>query len=345
MKKCIVLLLLALLCIGCIGCQPASPQKFTAYSLDYFDTATTVIGYETDKADFDAIVEWVFARLEEYHRLYTIYTRYDGTNNLVTVNEAAGQAIKIDPALFDMLAYAKDVGERTDHRTNIAMGAVLSLWHEYRTAGKNDPSAAALPPMDKLLAASGHCNPDTLILDAENGTVTLSDPLMSLDVGAIAKGYAVEQIARELAANGVTGYMLNVGGNIRVIGPKPDGTPWQAGIENPLEDASEPFLAVVALTDRSLVTSGSYQRYYTVDGKEYHHIIDPDTLMPADYFVLVSVIAEDSGLCDALSTALFTLSYEDGMALLERFPDVGALWLEMDGEVRMNRVFEGYLAE
>ncbi|MFR5854345.1 MAG: FAD:protein FMN transferase [Lachnospiraceae bacterium] len=103
---------------------------------------------------------------------------------------------------------------------------------------------------------------------------------MSLDVGAIAKGCAVELTARKMEAQGVDSLLMSIGGNLRSIGRKGDGTPWRAGVQNPDLSAQQQNLAVIDLTDASLVTSGSYQRYYTVDGQQYHHIIDPETSLP-----------------------------------------------------------------
>ena len=226
------------------------------------------------------------------------------------------------------LYYSKEMYYKTDGIMNIAMGSVLSLWHDYRALGKDNPAEASLPPMEKLKEASLHCDIEKMVIDEENSTVTLTDPLMKLDVGAIAKGYAVECVAGMLEEKGVTGYVLNVGGNVRTIGTKGDGTPWTVGIENP--DGGD-YLAYLKLSGQSLVTSGSYQRYYYVDGKPYHHIIHPGTLMPSEGFLSVSVVCKDSGLADALSTTLFCLSLEEGIALVEKFPDAQAMWVDEDG--------------
>ena len=155
---------------------------------------------------------------------------------------------------------------------------------------------------------------------------------MTLDVGAIAKGYAVEMTAKALEERGVTGYVLNVGGNVRTVGAKGDGEPWVVGIENPQDDPENPYLAYLDLSGESLVTSGSYQRFYWVDGERYHHIIDPNTLLPAKGFTSVSVVTKSSALADALSTALFCMSMEEGMELIASLPDTEAMWVTDTGE-------------
>lgn len=329
--SCGVLALCLLLVCMLSACTPKT-NKYSAYSMDYFDTVTTITGYETSQEKFDTVANEVLSQLREYHLLYNIYLRYEGLENLCTINElvdGAHRTVTVDKRIIDMLLRAKEMYTLTGGMMNVAMGSVLSLWHDYRTIGKDDPALASLPPMDKLEAAAEHTDISALVIDEAACTVTLTDPDMTLDVGAIAKGYATECIARNLEEKGITGYVLNVGGNVRTIGTKPDGTAWTVGIENP--DGGD-YLAYLQLSGQSLVTSGSYQRFYYVDGKPYHHIIHPDTLMPSEGFLSVSVICSDSGLADALSTALFCLPLEEGLALVESIPGTEALWLAEDGE-------------
>lgn len=332
MKKRIISITVILCVLLCsFSACTKNKEKFSTYTMDYFDTIATITGYEKTQKAFDAVAEGIISELSEYHRLYSIYHRFDGTENLCTINELVDgehRTVTVDRRIIDMLLYAKEMYYKTDGIMNIAMGSVLSLWHDYRTIGKDSPSEASLPPMEKLQEASLHCDIEKMVIDEENNTVTLTDPAMTLDVGAIAKGYAVECIAKGLEEKGITGYVLNVGGNVRAIGTKGDGTPWTVGIENP--DGGE-YLSYLGLADQSLVTSGSYQRFYYVDGKPYHHIIHPDTLMPSEGFLSVSVVCKDSGLADALSTALFCLSLEEGMELIKEFSEAEAMWVSDDG--------------
>lgn len=340
-----ILILFAVLLSSLSFTSCGKPQQFAAYSLDYFDTATTIKGYETDEETFNRISSEALALLEEYHRLFTIYTRYEGLENLCTVNDLADGAhrtVTVDRRIIDMLLYAKEMYTLTGGRLNVAMGSVLSIWHTYRTAGRDEPWAAKLPPMDKLTEAAKHTNIDDVIIDEEACTVFLADPAMTLDVGAIAKGYAVEMVAQHLEAQGVSGYILNVGGNVRTVGAKPDGSPWIAGVENPDQEAEESYLAYLALTNQSIVTSGSYQRFYEVGDVSYHHIIDKDTLMPAEGYLSVSVVCLNSAQGDALSTALFCMPLEDGMALVESLADVEVLWVLSDGTQRTSSGFSRY---
>ena len=339
-----LLLLAPILSLG--GCKQGGqdPEKFSEYSFDYFDTVTTVTGYAESREAFDAVADQALALLEEYHRLFTIYHRYEDMENLCTINELVDgvhRTVKVDSRIIDMLLYAKQAYDMTDGRVNVAMGSVLAIWHEYRTLGIDEPWNAELPPMEKLQEAAQHTDISMMQIDQQACTVTLLDPQMRLDVGAIAKGYAVEMVARALEQQGIHGYVLNVGGNVRTVGAKPDGTPWTVGIENPDENA-EDYLAYMQLSGQSLVTSGSYQRYFLVDGKRYHHIIDPATLMPSEYFTSVSIVCQSSADGDALSTALFCMSYEEGRALIESLDGVEAMWLTVDGEKYYSSGFSTY---
>ncbi len=342
----LVMALAALQVFSFASCKASEKTKYSAYYFDYFDTATTIIGYTETKEEFDAICEEVKALLNEYHRLFTIYNRFENFTNLVTINDVTDgehQVVEVDEKIIDMLIFAKEMYEKTDGKVNIAMGSVLSIWHIYRNEGISDPSIAQLPPMDKLKEASKHTDINDLIIDEEKNTVYLADPLMKLDVGAIAKGYAVEKIGDYLEEKGIEGFLLNVGGNIRTVGYSGDGEPWKAGIENPdTENEEKPYIEYIKIAGESIVTSGSYQRYYVVDGENYHHIIDPETLMPGVNFKSVSVITNDSGLGDAFSTALFLMSYEEGKALVEKTENIEAMWVMPDGEQLYSSGFGDY---
>ena len=210
--------LLAFFLISCILIQTISfvscakkTEKFSSYSFDYFDTATTIVGYAKSKEAFDAVAADILSELGEYHKLFDIYKRYDGIENLCTINElqdGAHRTVKVDRRIIDMLLYAKDMYTQTDGKVNVAMGSVLSIWHDYREIGSNEPWAAELPPIEKLTAASAHTAITNVIIDEENSTVFLSDPEMKLDVGAIAKGYAVEMVAHSLEKKNISGYVI-----------------------------------------------------------------------------------------------------------------------------------------
>lgn len=337
MKRRILPLVLVLaLLLGLTGCQKKQ-TRYEATFLEAFDTMTKLIGYAGSEEDFRAEADRVKQELTEYHRLYDIYNDYPSMNNLKTVNDSAGGApVVVDGEIIDLLLECRRMYERTGGRVNVAMGSVLRVWHEYREVGIDDPEQAALPPMDELELAALHTDMSNVLIDETASTVQLLDREMSLDVGAIAKGFAAQRVMDAAKARGVERMLLSVGGNVCALGTRLDGTPWKAAIQDPEDGTGSLFN--VAVGDISLVTSGDYQRYYTVDGVAYHHIIDPDTLMPAAYFAAVSVLAKDSGDADALSTALYNLPYEQGLALAQA-EGAEVLWVWGDGRQEMTEGF------
>ena len=343
-RVCCVLLSL-LLAGGLVGCAPFSsaPRRSQTY-LDVFDTVTEISAYGMSEAEFAADVQKLHDELVTYHRLYDIYNTYPDMNNLKTVNAAAGGApIRVDTRILDLLEYGLNAYDKTDGRVNILFGAVLSLWHDAREQGLADPETAVLPDESALVAAAGHVSPIALPIDREAGTVCITDPAARMDVGAIAKGYAAEQIARYAEQElGWTSALINVGGNIRAIGGKggeDSKTPFTVGIQNPDTASAKTYLTTVNIADMSVVTSGDYQRYYTVNGKNYAHIIDPDTLYPAAFVRAVTVVCEDSALADVLSTALFCLPLEQGKTLLKKTPNAHAVWVLTDGSLQYSDGF------
>ncbi len=319
--------LLALVLLA--GCSPQA-RKYEETWLDVFDTVTTLSGYETGEASFRQVSQNVHDTLMEYHQLFDIYNDYDGITNLKTVNDHAGIApVAVDERILALLKECRKYDALTAGKVNAAMGSVLSLWHDRREAGLQHPEDAALPDPSALEEAAKHCSWDTVILDEQASTVYLSDPAQKLDVGAIAKGWAAEQVRALLPE----GYLLSLGGNIVAKGSKPDGSAWKVGIQDP--DGGDGFLRILELTGGSAVTSGDYQRYYTVDGTRYCHIIDPDTCMPGTLYRSVTVQCEDSALADCLSTALFLLPQEEGLALAQRC-GAQAVWILPDGTILSN---------
>lgn len=332
-----VLLSLALavsvLLSGCAAsAEPVMTQSSSYFT--YFDTVTYIYSYAGDSAErFSTRSAEIAEALGEYHRLFDIYHEYSGINNLCTVNRlAGGESVAVDARLIEFLLYAKEMYELTGGEMNVMMGSVFRLWHDAREAALEDPEGAAVPSDAALAEAALHTDISLLELDAENGTVRISDPYASIDVGALGKGYATEMAAQTAESLGCESYVLNVGGNIRIIGTRPDGAGWTTGIRDP-QAPDENYCAKLLLADTSCVTSGVYERYFTVDGVQYHHIIDKDTLYPSVLFSSVTVVTKNSALADTLSTALFCMSLADGKTLCESLEGVEALWVLPDGEV------------
>ena len=332
----VIVLLSVILFCSCTKSSAVSVRSEVFY--EYFDTICEISSYACDSEEsFRKNAAEVSDLLGYWHRLLDIYHEYDGMNNLCTVNRnAGGQAVKVDPELVEFVQYAKRMSVLTNGEMDISLGAVLRLWHDARTAG-----VPYLPSYSDLEEAALHVGFDLVEIDEEACTMRLADPAASLDPGALGKGYAAEKAARMLIEKGVTSYALNLGGNVRCIGTKADGSSWTTGIKKPSD--SSKLAVAVKISDCSCVTSGSYERYFEVEGIRYPHIIDKDTLRPATEFSSVSVICKDSALADALSTALFCMSYEQGLELLSSLDDVQVIWISDDGTIRYTRALESVL--
>ncbi len=329
---------------GTAGPQTAEPKGKVYYA--YFDTVSYVYDYAGDSAErFDDRSAEVSHILQEYHQLFDIYHEYSGVTNLCTLNKAAGgEALEVDAKLIDFLLYAREMYELTNGEMNVMLGAVLRLWHDCREAAENDPASAAIPDEEALRRAAGHTDIDCLEIDPERCTVRIADPEASIDVGALGKGYATERAAEFLEREGAFGYVLNIGGNIRCVGDRPDGSGWVTAIRDP-QEPDERYACKIRIRDVSCVTSGVYERYFTVKGQRYHHIIDRDTLYPAEYYSSLTVITGDSALADALSTALFCMPVREGMALAESIGGVEVLWIFPDGSRQSTPGFADLIEE
>lgn len=327
-----IILLIAISLTVFVGCKNEKKDDVVAKNrtfYDFFDTVCTIYDYTGgSEDDFRQVYTHFEDQLDFFHQRFDIYNEYDGVNNLATINKNAGiMPVKVDKEVIEFLEFAVKMHELTDGNVNIAMGSVLYIWHEYRTRGTE------IPPMEKLTEAAVHTDISKMIIDKENSTVFLSDPEMSLDVGAIAKGYTAEKIAESLIEYGITSYVIDLGGNLRTIGTKKNGDKWKTGVQNPNTSSDQSYVYYLYISDTSVVTSGDYQRFYTVDGKRYHHIINKDTLMPSDYFASVTIVTKNSGYADALSTALFNMTYEDGLRIVSAIDDTSVVWVRSNGEV------------
>ena len=347
-------LLAAVLCLSVLAGCAAKPQKeLTRYSTifyDVFDTVTQVIAYCESEEEFTKQMEALHADLISYNQLYDIYNDYDGVVNVKTINDNAGKApVQVDDRILSMLELAQKMYDTTNGKLNVAMGSVLNIWHNYREAAESHQNEAdnTLPTQEELEAAAQHCDINNVVIDEQAKTVYLADPEMSLDVGSVGKGYAVEMVCQAAQARGLTSALVSVGGNLRAIGKKPDGSQWTGGVENPW-NASEVYTtdslfgAAINMSDMALVTSGDYQRYFVVDGKRYHHLIDPDTLWPAAYFNSVTVLCPDSGMADCLTTGLFCMPLEEGQKLVESLDGVEAMWCTPDQQAVASSGWESH---
>lgn len=340
-------LILSGLAAGCGTAGIRKKQKpFDVQYLTYFDTVTSITIYADDEEQFDEWEQLVHSELERYHQLYDIYHSYEGVNNIKVINDRAGMSpVEVPEDILDLLEFSLKEYDLTGGGVHVGMGSVLSIWHDYREMALGESKFPMVPSMTELESAAKHMDIHDIHLDRQAGTVYLEDPEMRLDVGAVAKGYTAQRLADTLREAGVTNALLSLGGNVVTIGSRGDGKPWRVGIQNPDPGAENPYVQVVDLTDMCLVTSGTYQRFYEVDGTRYHHIINPELLMPWNEYQSVTILSPDSGEADALSTAVFNMKPEEGLALIESLDKTEALWILPDGSRMESSGFQAYTEE
>ena len=345
-RKLLTLAISALLCFSIAGCAESIEEHrlYTRYQRIFYDTLDTfivVLGYAQNQAEFEQWMEIVHSELHRLHMLFDIHNNYDGINNLKTINDNAGiSPVEVDSAIIDLLEFAKSAYSDSGGSVNVALGSVLSIWHRYRQEGMVSPQTAALPSMELLSAAMEHTQISYMIIDRQQSTVFLKDDGMSLDAGALAKGFALQRAVDAAREHGFSSGLINGGGDIIVVGaPMSERDHWIVGVNNPMAasaygQTSAPYDALILSGDMAVATSGGYQRYFVVSGRRYSHIIDPATLLPADRYLSVTVVHPDINIAEMLSTAAFILPLEQGVELVERH-NAQAIWILNDGSSAM----------
>lgn len=313
-----------------------------------FDTVIQFIGYAPDKTTFDRQVKAAEQQFRELHQLFNAYNAYGSINNIKTINDQAGQApVVVDQRIIDLLVNTRRWRSDLSTMVDLTIGPVVSIWAEFRTRALANPEQATPPTEERLSSALLLMGDQDVKINPQARTVFLTRPGMVLDVGAVAKGFATELVAQSMIRSGVTSMIINAGGSsVRMIGKpaSPERKTWNIAIQNPetilpspeyTPAKAEQTLTVIRTTDTSIVTSGDYQRFYNVDDLILHHLISPEDGMPVRHYRAVTVMTQDSGLADFLSTTLFLLPYDESRALVERQPGVEAMWVFADGRVEL----------
>ncbi len=245
-----------------------------------------------------------------YHRLTDRYQSYDDVVNVYDINNMETQYLEIDDELLYLINYGISFYQKSDGLFDIAMGDLIDVWKKH--IGKYD----YLPDISDLKLIQK--KPIEIVDNKVYGDV-------NIDLGALAKGYALLKIGELLDEKGYKQYIINAGGQV-LLGESYRKTPFNVGIKHPLESGN---LLIVKGENINVSTSGSYERFFEIDGISYNHIISPKTLFPADYFLSVSVISEDSLLADVLTTTLFLMSIEEGLDFIKDY-DAEAIWYTSD---------------
>lgn len=294
----------------------AEPVTKTGY---YFSTIVTLTGYGKDA---EAVLDAGLALCEAYEGMLS-YTR-EGSD-IWRLNHAGGQPVEVCSETAYLLSQALFYAEMTDGLIDPTVTPLSELWNF-----TGDPPGP-VPDPSEIASVLPHV--DYNAVHIEGNTVRLEDPEASIDLGFLAKGYIADQLKALFLEKGLTSALINLGGNVLAVGNKPDGSAFRTGIQKPFGARGE-TVWIVGLTDQSLVSSGSYERYFEAEGVIYHHILDPATGYPAETDLDGVTILSNSSLAgDALSTTCFLLGYEKGQKLIEALPGTEALFLLKDGSV------------
>jgi len=341
MKRIISLFLSALMLVSVFtGCaEKEVTPVYTKHSTmimsdeDLFNTIIMVTAFTKSDEEFTEMIEYITQRYTELNAMYDIYNDYEGVNNIKTINDNAGIApVKVSKEIIDLLEFSIECYEKLGGKMNVAMGSVLKIWHNFREADEH-----IVPDTDTLTARAEHTDIHAIEIDRDAMTVYINDPEVSLDVGAVAKGYATEIVVDELSEK-YESFLISAGGNVKSHGQPMDGERerWGVAVQNPAVDENYTMIGGSMDTafiggDMSVVCSGGYQRYVVVDGRRYHHLIDPTTLYPEEVYQGVAVFCEDSGLADALSTTIFLSTPEEAIDLINSIDGAECILVEIDG--------------
>lgn len=295
--------------------REAEKSELTIYAMD------TVMSLTVYGDDADRLTAQASARINE---LSSLWAAGDTGSEVGRLNN--GEEVELSPETTELISFSLAMATQTDGALDIRLYPLMKEWG-FTTGEYNVPEANRL---NELLDIRGdiHISGSTLALP--QGT--------EIDLGAVAKGYTGDILYEMLSEAGVTSAILDLGGNIHVIGGKPDGTPWRLGIKDPRADGN---IGVLELYDSAAVTSGDYERYFEDDGTRYCHILDPKTGRPAaNGLCSVTVVGKEGRLCDALSTALFVMGSEDAERYWRSHNDFQMILIEIDGDILITEGLE-----
>ena len=308
-KKLAFLLIVIAVIIPQVGCGEKAPFSKTDFCLD---TACEITIYDDMSAkEADELLTGVYEEIRAYEKMLSKTVE---DSDIDKINKAGGATTEVSEETIDVIRTANIISWMSDGAFDITIGGVTELWDFKR----EDPQ---VPDDDSIQAAVRHV--DYQKITTGGGTVKVSDSEAQLDLGGVAKGYIADRAAQYLEENGVTKAVVNLGGNVIVIGEKEENTPWNVGIERPYSDRTE-LIGTIKVTDATVVTSGIYERNFEQDGVLYHHVLDPETGCPSESdleAVTVTAAKGNSGFCDALSTACLILGKEDALKLVKAVQD------------------------
>lgn len=330
-SKLLSIILSLTLCLGIF--QGCGAQKEVSKSNFFFDTIITIQLYGTNDESY---IQECFQLAKKYENLFSATIE---TSDVSKINQNAGEFVTVDPETIDLIELGIVYGELSQGKFDITIGKLSKLWNFSEIAKNTDTEnkeidASYLPSPTQVQELLSHV--DYTNIEIKENQVKLLDGNAQIDLGAIAKGYIADRMKEYLVSAGITSGFINLGGNVLTLGEKANGSGYNIGIQRPFSKTGD-SIASVQVKDMSVVSSGVYERYYRIDGKLYHHILDTDTGYPYDNELYeVTIISKSSADGDALSTTCFALGLEEGMKLIESLPDTEAIFITSEEEIHVS---------
>ncbi len=280
--------------------------------------------YDSNKTKAKKSLEKAFKRVEEIEERFSVNIP---TSEISQINKNAGIApTKVDEEVIYLLRKSTYYSKLSQGAFDPTIGNLVQLWG----IGTDH---AQIPDDESLQKALSIVNFNDLIINEEKSVVSLAKKGQRLDLGAIAKGYAADEMKKNLIEEGVRTAFLNLGGNVLTIGSKPDGSSWKVGIQNPFTTRGN-YIGILEVRDQAIVSSGNYERYFEEEGKRYHHILDPRTGYPSNNGIISTTIITNQSIdADALSTAVYVMGLEKGLALINSLADTEAVFITNEKKV------------
>lgn len=320
-----MLLSLLVLLTGC-SAQSINKQEQEPTSETQFLMGTVCKITIYDEVKDPAIFEKVFARIAEIENRMTI-NKDTVESEIIKLNTAAGDSyVQLSPDTFYVMEKAKYYADLSGGKFDVTIGPLVKLWDI-------TPEQTVVPEQAAIDSRLPQISSQYLLLNKETLTAKLAKRGMIVDLGAIAKGYAGDEAGRILTEAGIRHAIINLGGNVLTLNTKPDGSAWRIGVQDPYKPRGD-YIGIISLNHQTLVSSGTYERYFIAEGKHYHHLLNPFTGYPEDNsLVSVSIVTRNSIDGDALSTTIYMLGLEEGMAMIEKLPETEAIFITDDKKV------------
>ncbi|SHH52220.1 thiamine biosynthesis lipoprotein [Clostridium collagenovorans DSM 3089] len=318
--SCVLLLVLLFNLVGCTK-KTKKPIERTDFMLG------TICSIKIYNKSDESILDKGFDKIKDIENKMSLNIK---ESDIYKLYELSGkEPLKVSDDTFKVLKMGKEFGDISNGHFDITIGPLSKLWNIGTPEAK-------VPSEDELKETLPLIDYSKLTLDEKNKTAKLENEGMMVDLGGIAKGYAADEVAKVLKENGVKNAIINLGGNVFTLGKNTNNTEWNIGIQNPFEGRGD-AVGSVKVENKSIVTSGIYERYVEENGKKYHHILNPKTGYPYDNEIAgVTIITDESILGDALSTTVFSLGLHEGLDFINKRKDAEAIFITKDNKIYLS---------